>query len=54
MIKMGRLEPVDLRELWAREYPDFSYWLQDNIEYLSEALDIRPNVVPSEKSAGAS
>jgi hypothetical protein len=53
MTEIGQLEPVDLIELWPREYPDFSIWLAANIGYLSEALDIKLSVVHDPNLGGA-
>lgn len=51
-MSIGKLENVPLRELWKREEHDFSVWLEDNIDVLSEALDISLSVVQREESVG--
>ena len=42
MKKLGRLEAVDVRELWNHEQYDFSNWLakDENIELLNEVLGL--------------
>ena len=37
---IGRLQRVPLREVWKHEAYDFTHWLSENIEVLSEALDL--------------
>ncbi len=41
-MKLGRLENVDVRELWKHEQYDFSEWLskEENIEYLNDILGL--------------
>jgi hypothetical protein len=53
MTEIGEREPVDLSELWEKEYPDFSIWLAENIGYLSEALGITLTVTHDPKLGGA-
>lgn len=50
---IGKLESVDLRELWKHEEYDFSTWLQNNIDALSKALDISILSVEREKMVGS-
>ncbi len=40
--KIGKLNEVDVRELWKHEQYDFSEWLakEDNIEYLNDILGL--------------
>lgn len=38
---IGKLESVELRELWKHEERGFSAWLADNMEALSEAIDVQ-------------
>lgn len=49
---VGRLEPVSLREVWAKEARDFTTWLSNNIDMLSEHLGIELTAIESEKSVG--
>ena len=37
---IGKLEPVDLRELWKHEERGFSAWLEGNLETLSESIGV--------------
>lgn len=37
-MKIGKLERVELREVWEHEAKDFSSWLSENLEYLNEAI----------------
>lgn len=52
-VKIGRLVPVDLRELWKHEEYDFSAWLEENIDVLSEAIGVPLSVVDREKAVGS-
>jgi len=52
-MNVSRLEPVPLREVWHREEKDFTPWLEENIDILSEAIGIPLSVVEREKKAGA-
>ena len=56
MLELGRLEEVNVRELWIHEQYDFSNWLakEENIELLNEVLgltlvDIEKEVFEIEK-----
>ncbi len=49
---IGKLTRVPLREVWKHEAHDFTVWLEDNIDVLSEALDFDLANVEREKSAG--
>lgn len=48
-IKIGKLVQVDLREVWAQEASDFSQWLSQNLEYLTEVLDMNLELLETEK-----
>ena len=37
---IGRMEEVSLRSVWPHEERNFTPWLLDNIDLLSEALDL--------------
>lgn len=50
---IAELESVPLREHWKKEESDFSTWLEQNIDILSDALGLGLSVVQREKSAGA-
>ena len=51
---LGRLEKVDLKEIWPKEDKDFTPWLaeDDNIELLAETLDMDLEVDTTEKKVG--
>jgi len=51
-MKIGKLEKVSLREIWKDEARDFLPWLEENIEYLNDSLDISLSVIEREKSVG--
>jgi hypothetical protein len=50
---IGKLERVDLREVWENEAHDFTQWLQDNIDVLNDALDLTLVNVDREQAAGS-
>lgn len=50
---LGRLERVeDLRSVWSSEAADFTPWLQNNIDVLSEALNLDIQLVDREVAVG--
>jgi hypothetical protein len=49
---VGRLEPVHLREVWAKEAGDFTTWLSNNLDLLSEYLGVELTAIETEKSVG--
>lgn len=53
-MQIGKLEPVELRELWNGEASDFTPWLaqEDNIELLSEAINLELEVQGQEEAVG--
>ncbi len=53
MTNIGRLEPVQVRELWKHEERGFSKWLESNLDVLSEAVGIRLSDPSRENSAGS-
>ena len=52
-MSIGKLESSQLRELWKHEERDFSAWLENNIETLSEVLEVSLSTVQRGKSAGS-
>jgi hypothetical protein len=50
---IGKLERVALREVWKHEALDFTQWLQNNLDVLSESLDLNLIGAEREKAAGA-
>lgn len=53
-IKLGKLEKVDLRDIWASESSDFTPWLatDDNIAALGEVIGMDLEVQAQEKQVG--
>ena len=49
---IGKIERVPLRQVWKKEAKDFSSWLFDNLDALSEELDTNLNPVETEKHVG--
>ena len=54
MVKLGRLQKVDLRDVWLKEDTDFTPWLakSENIQLLGEAIGIDLIVEAEEKMVG--
>jgi hypothetical protein len=52
-MQIGRLESVPLRTLWSSEARDFTAWLAENLEFLSQALGTDLSLLEQEGAAGA-
>ena len=54
-MKLGRLEEVDIRELWKHEQYDFSEWLskEENIEMLSDEIGLTLTDINKEVFVGS-
>lgn len=54
-IKLGRLEEVEIRNLWSHEQYDFSNWLaeEENLELLNDAIGLTLSDVEKEVYVGA-
>jgi hypothetical protein len=54
LASLGRMEQVDLREVWLSESGDFTPWLarDDNISLLADTLGLDLEVVAKEKEVG--
>ena len=50
--KLGKLEPVDMREVWPDEARDFTPWLAENLDLLSDALHMDLELVQEEAPVG--
>jgi hypothetical protein len=50
---IGKLERVDLREVWEHEAHNFTQWLENNISVLNDALDMNLVDVDREQAAGS-
>lgn len=55
MMKLGRLEEVDIRKIWKHEQYDFSNWLaeKDNLELLNDAIGLTLSEVEKEVYVGS-
>ncbi len=51
-MELGLLQPVNPRELWENEERDFTPWLAENIEYLSEVIGVSIEIDEIEKRVG--
>lgn len=53
-MKIGKLEKVDIRDLWKGEATDFTPWLakEENIAQLGEAVGIELEVIEQERNVG--
>ncbi len=49
---IGRIERVQLREVWKHEALDFTKWLQENIDVLNDIIDFNLSNAEREQSAG--
>lgn len=52
MKQLGRLEKINPREIWPDEARDFTPWLRDNIQALSEALGLDLEIIETEGVVG--
>lgn len=54
MMKLGKLQEIDIRKIWAHEQYDFSKWLavEANIKELGETLGLSLTDVETEKFVG--
>ena len=44
---VGKFQRVSLREVWSHE-PQFSKWLEDNVDVLNDAVDLQLSNVERE------
>ncbi len=53
-MNLGRIEQVDLREIWRHEATNFTKWLAkpENMELLSEEIDIELSLIDTEYNVG--
>lgn len=51
-MQIRKIRHVPLREIWPREDTDFTVWLEDNIDYLNDALGFDITVEQREKPVG--
>jgi hypothetical protein len=51
-MSIGRIERVELREVWRSEPRNFTTWLQDNLDVLNEHLDFELTQADREQPVG--
>jgi len=51
-MRISRLEKVPIRDVWRNEEKDFTPWLRDNIDLLSDILGIELSVIEREAKVG--
>jgi len=53
-MKLGKIDHVDLRDIWRNEASDFTNWLskEENISLLSDEIGIQLNILKTEASVG--
>lgn len=52
-MKIGKLEKVELREVWKNEATNFTVWIEQNIEHLSDFLGFKIEIIEREKQVGS-
>jgi hypothetical protein len=50
--RVGKIQRVSLREVWKHEALDFTTWLRENIDVLSEAVNLSLSNAEREQAAG--
>jgi hypothetical protein len=51
-MKIGKLEKVDLRKVWPNEASDFTVWIENNVDHLSDFLGFKFEITDREKKVG--
>lgn len=53
-MKLGRIQQVDLREIWKHEATNFTKWLSlpENLDLLSDEIDIELSLIDTEYNVG--
>lgn len=51
-ISIGKIKKVSLRELWKKEDKHFTKWLEENIDYLNDVIDIDISIESREENVG--
>ena len=51
-VELGKLEPVDVHELWPTEARDFTPWLADNLDVLNDLLGLKLCLLKREAPVG--
>jgi hypothetical protein len=49
-MKLGRIQQIELRDIWKHEATNFTKWLAkpENLDLLSEEIDIELNLIDTE------
>ena len=50
---LGKLKKHDLRKIWKNEANDFTKWLEENLESLSESISLDLTLIKREQKVGA-
>lgn len=50
---LGQLKVVDARDVWKNEEKDFTPWVAENVDHLTEAIGIQFTVEQTEKRVGS-
>ncbi len=50
---IGKLKKVNLRNVWVNEAKDFTGWLSDNLDMLSDHIDCELSLLEREKKTGS-
>ncbi|MDR1743278.1 MAG: DUF4268 domain-containing protein, partial [Dysgonamonadaceae bacterium] len=55
MIVLGKIEKIELRDIWKHEEYDFTKWLseEENIQLLSDEIGIEMQVLKTEANVGS-
>jgi len=51
-ISIAKIKKVSLRELWKKEDKNFTKWLEENIDYLNDVIDIDISIESREENVG--
>ena len=51
-ISIGKLKSFPLRDIWPNEEKDFTPWLEENLDILSESIGIKLSFIEREKDVG--
>ena len=52
-VQLSTLQPIELREAWPHEVLNFTPWLADNLQLLSDLLGMELELISTEHPVGA-
>jgi len=52
-LEIRKLEYINVRDIWKNEASNFTVWLSENIDYLTEKLGFKLNVIETERKVGS-